>query len=72
MKGRRRTAEDTTFRSRILVLPWIGSDDYVSAVRASADRYPTYAWLGLAGALTLAPAAIGVAMAVWRTGRAGR
>jgi hypothetical protein len=51
----------------ILVLPWIGSDDYVSAVRASADRYPTYAWLGLAGALTLAPAAIGVGLAVWRT-----
>lgn len=51
----------------ILVLPWIGSDDYVSAVRASADTYPAYAWLGLAGALTLAPAAIGVGLAVWRT-----
>jgi hypothetical protein len=51
----------------ILVLPWVGSDDYVSAVRASADAYPAYAWLSLAGALTLAPAAIGVGLAVWRT-----
>jgi hypothetical protein len=51
----------------ILVLPWIGSNDYVSAVRASADTYPAYAWLSLAGALTLAPAAIGVGLAVWRT-----
>ena len=50
-----------------LVLPWIGSDDYVSAVRASADTYPNYAWLGLAGALTLAPATIGVGLAVSRT-----
>ncbi len=51
----------------ILVLPWIGSDDYVSAVRANANTYPDYAWLGLVGALTLAPAAIGVGLAVWRT-----
>jgi hypothetical protein len=51
----------------LLVLPWIGSDDHVSAVRASAANYPAYTWLGLAGALTLAPAAIGVGLAVWRT-----
>jgi Domain of unknown function (DUF4386) len=51
----------------VLVLPWIGADDYVSAVRASSDAYPAYAWLSLAGALTLAPAATGVGLAVWRT-----
>src|SRR5262249_57547045 len=55
----------------ILVLPWIGSDDYVSAVRASADRYPTYAWLAMAGALTLAPAGLGGGVAGWGTPAGG-
>jgi hypothetical protein len=49
-----------------LLQPWSpDTDDYVAAVAAHADAYQALAWLGLLGALTMAPAIAGLALVAW-------
>jgi hypothetical protein len=51
----------------LLTQPWpLDSDDYVRDVSAHTGGYVAMAWLGLVGALTLAPAVIGVGVVAMR------
>jgi hypothetical protein len=50
-----------------LLQPWPASGgDYVLDVAAHTDGYRSLAWLGLLGALTMAPAIAGVGLVAWR------
>jgi hypothetical protein len=49
-----------------LLQPWPpDTDDYAAAVTAHTDAYRALAWLGLLGALTMAPAVAGLALVAW-------
>jgi hypothetical protein len=51
----------------LLVVPWVNADEYALAVAVEVGRgYQAFAWLALLGALTLAPAAIGVGVVALR------
>jgi hypothetical protein len=50
-----------------LLQPWPSdTDDYVTDVTAHTDAYASLAWLGLLGAVSMAPAVAGLALLAWR------